>query len=164
MKNHLVVCTVSLLLVAGCRREQPVAPAQTATSTAPATMTGEPQDMTNTQVTEVIVPSQREFVLNSRVGTAAGSDGMVSADLETFKRAQPVRLSMWLKESPSGLQTSAVVFDENDQKVTEERKSMNGAKTVTFTFNAKKWKPGMYRIVGYWGGNVAAEHVVKLTR
>ena len=152
------------LLVVGCQREQtapPTATTQTATQT---TTVAVPADMTEKKVDEVIVPAQHEFVMSSRAGTAVDKDGMVSKDQNTLKRGQPLRLSMWLKESPSGLHTSAVVFDEKDEKVTEDRKPMNGAKTVTFTFDSKKLKPGKYRVVGYWGGNIAAEYVVTVTK
>ena len=71
---------------------------------------------------------------------------------------------MWLTQSPSGLQTSAIWYDAKDKIVSEQRKEMKGAKVVNFTWSVKKPKPGTYRVVGYWGGNIAAEHVFTVTK
>ncbi len=120
--------------------------------------------MANQKISETIVAGPSDFLMTSRAGSALGTDGMVAAEQETIKRGAPIRLSMWLRESPNGLQTSAQIFDEKDAKVMEDRKPMNGAKTVTFTFESKKLKPGLYRVVGYWGGNVATEHVLRVTK
>jgi len=38
-----------------------------------------------------------------------------------------------------------------------ERKVMNGAKVTTFAFNDPKAKPGRYKVIAYWGGNIATE-------
>ena len=67
-----------------------------------------------------------------------------------------VYLTMVFRESPAGLQASAVWKQVKGQPVSTERKQMNGAKTVTFT-SSNKLKPGLYKVVGYWGGNVACE-------
>ena len=79
----------------------------------------------------------------------------MSEDKTSFSKNDPVLISIWLNESPNGLQTSAKVLDMNGKQLAEQRKPMNGAKTTTF--NLGKQKPGQYRVVGYWGGNVAGE-------
>jgi hypothetical protein len=154
-----VLYAASLLMVGGCQREEQLPSTQTVTAVSTA-----PEDVAQKDETEVVVLDEEKFILSSRAGATLGSDGMVTADVETFKRGQPLHLSIWFKEVPAGLDISGVVYDENDQKVADERKPGNGSKNVTFTFDSSKWQPGMYRLVGNRGEKVVAEHVVKLTR
>ncbi|HVR41796.1 MAG TPA: hypothetical protein VMU84_22050 [Thermoanaerobaculia bacterium] len=76
---------------------------------------------------------------------------------------KPVVLTMWLKESPGGLQTRAEWLDARGHRVFEELKPMHGEKVASFAL-PKKVKAGHYRVVGYWGGNIAAEHEFDVAR
>ena len=62
---------------------------------------------------------------------------------------------MYFRESPPGLQASAVVETMDRKPVHTERRDMNGAKIVTFPLG--DLKPGRYKVIGYWGGNIATE-------
>lgn len=149
-------------LVASCQRETAVPPAQTTQTVQTTAVTT--QDLSKANVDAVIAPTPDEFLERASVGTATGPGGMVIQSKTTFKRNEPIRISMWLKESPSGLRTSAKIYDADDNPVMEESQEMKGAKSVTLTFDTKQLKPGTYRVVGYWGGNVAAEYEVKVTK
>ena len=82
---------------------------------------------------------------------------MVATESDSVPAGEPIYLTMVLRESPQGLQTSAVWTTMDKKPLKTERKVMNGAKTVTFGLNNPKMKPGRYRVVGYWGGNIATE-------
>lgn len=111
-------------------------------------LTGPPQNMREAKVNEVLAFDRSRVIAHSDVKVQPG---------------QPVVLTMQLKESPSGLKTTAEWLDDDGDKLFVEQKPMHGAKLATFTLG-KKLKPGHYRVVGYWGGNVAAEHEFDIRR
>ena len=98
----------TLLIVASCRREAETPPASTtaAPTATSATQTTPPQDLSNATVNAVISPEAGVYVDQSRLGTAVGPDGMVTEDKTEFGRGEDVRLSMWFRQSPAGLQSS----------------------------------------------------------
>jgi hypothetical protein len=158
----------SILLVTSCRREATPPADQPATQTqavTTGTVAAPPVDLSQTEVEKLIKPAEEKlFLEKARIGPTVGEDGAVNTDSLEFKASQPFYLTMWLKESPDGLQTSAHLFDAKDKEVLVERKEPKGAKVVTFKLAGKKLKPGDYRAVAYWGGNIAAEYKVKLTK
>lgn len=166
MKHRIaaVLILASALLILTCRREA-AAPSGTATtgsapastSTAPA---GKPQNLGDAKINTVVSSNLALFITNSRVGSALGADGLVAEEKTEFAAGENIHLTMWLKESPSGLQTSATLVDRAEKEVDVERKAMKGEKTVTFSLGDKKLKPGTYKLTGFWGGNIAAEHEV----
>jgi hypothetical protein len=107
-------------------------------------------------MSEVIQPAP-QFIDHSLLGAQLGPDGMVSKETDSFTPGEPIYLILVLRESPPGLQTSAVWSNAEKKQLRVERKQMNGAKVATFSFRDPKMKPGHYRVVGYWGGNIAAE-------
>ncbi|HVS32742.1 MAG TPA: hypothetical protein VMS98_14960 [Thermoanaerobaculia bacterium] len=119
------------------------------------TTTAVPQDLSNAKVNTVIAFDNSGAVNRARVGTTTDKAGLVSEDKVSFTRNEPVLISIWLNESPAGLQTSAKLLDSEGKQVAEQRKPMDGAKSVTFSFG--KQKPGAYRVIGYWGGNIGGE-------
>ncbi|HEY2829447.1 MAG TPA: hypothetical protein VGJ88_04960, partial [Thermoanaerobaculia bacterium] len=68
------------------------------------------------------------------------------------------------QQSPAGLQASIRVYDAKKQLVLEETRPMNGAKVATFTVPPAQVKPGFYHVEGYWGGNIACEYAVTVTK
>ena len=81
----------------------------------------------------------------------------MTSESTSFRPGQPIYLTMVLTESPPGLQTRAVWHDPKDKVIRTDQKKMNGAKVATFTLSEVKLKPGKYHVVGYWGGNLAAD-------
>jgi hypothetical protein len=97
------------------------------------------------------------FVENVKLGSAVASDGSVTTEAAKFIQGQPIYFWMTFKESPRGLAATAKWYRGGETKeLTEERKDMNGSHSVTFDRrDTRKWKPGHYRVEGYWGGNPA---------
>jgi hypothetical protein len=120
----------------------------------------QPSDVGNAKVNEVI-PKVPQFVDHSLLGSEVGPDGMVSKESTSIPQGQPVYLTMVFRESPPGLQAGAVWTTIDKTPVSTERKEMNGAKVATFALTPVK--PGRYKVVGYWGGNVAAEREFEVT-
>ncbi len=151
------------LLIVSCGRETAQAPptkgpAKTTTAVAE-------RDLRNAKVNKVVGTALVEQTTDARLGNHANPQGIVIEERDTFKSGEPVILSMTVKESPAGLQMSAAWEDAKGNKLDGERKMMNGAKVATFAYGGKKkLAPGEYRVVGYWGGNVAAEKKFKVTR
>jgi len=117
--------------------------------------TNQPSDLRNAKVNEVIDKAP-QFVDHATLGTELGKDGTVAKEDDRIPLGRPVYLTMWFRESPAGLQSSAVWTTMERQPISTERKEMKGAKVVTFAAG-NKLKPGLYRVTGYWGGNVAME-------
>lgn len=106
----------------------------------------------------VVRLDQPYFMKKSLLGSKLGADGNVAEEKKTFQKGEPVYLTLLLKDSPVGLQTRATWLRDGDKaELHTEIRAMNGAKTVTFALGDPNLKPGKYRVIGYWGGNVAAD-------
>jgi hypothetical protein len=139
------------LLVFSCRQtEKPAAASRTG---APGSV--QPSDVRNAKVNEVIDKAP-QFVDHATLGSDLGPNGIVAKENDRIPVGHAVYLTMVFRESPPGLQASTVWKTLAGQQVSTERKQMNGAKTITFT-SSNKLKPGLYKVTGYWGGNVAVE-------
>ncbi|HWW61290.1 MAG TPA: hypothetical protein VN181_07980 [Thermoanaerobaculia bacterium] len=145
MRRLLVVLT---LLVACRGRDATTNATPPQPPRTPAELTGPPENMRNAKVNEVLTFDRSRVIERSELQVQTG---------------KPIVLTMWLKESPGGLETTAEWLDDDGDKLFVEQKPMNGAKVATFTL-AKKLRPGHYRVVGYWGGNIAAEHEFQIRR
>ena len=157
----ILLYAAAVMIVVSCRREAAV-PAQadggpTVTST---TLTGPPQDLSNAQINTAIAPDTGRFVNDSRVGSSLGADGLVAEPKSEFTADEDIHLSLWLNKTPSGLQTRAALEDAGGKVLETQIRPMKGEPTVTFTFSRGKLPPGNYKILGYWGGNIAAEHEI----
>ena len=166
MKRRAIILlyVAAALTVASCQREvtttDQTGTAPTVTET---TLTGTPQDLSNATINTVVAPMDEIYADKSRLGSTVDQDGLVDADKAEFAAPDSVYLSMWFKESPAGLQARAVVEDANGKEVSAQQKPMNGQKTVTFNLGEKKLAAGKYKVTGYWGGNIAAEHEFTVT-
>jgi len=149
MPKYATVALCVLAFVA-CKNET-----TTSTSTAVKPGANQPTDMSHAKVNEVIDKAP-QFADHVVLGTDLNPDGTVAKEDDRILLGRPVYLTMWFQESPPGLQASAVWATLEKKPISTERKSMNGAKVVTFT-GGNKLKPGLYRVTGYWGGNVVTE-------
>src|SRR6266571_5273259 len=114
-------------------------------------------DARNVKV-DTVVHQPPIYIDHSVLGSALASDGTATNPSLTFEDGKPIYLTLFLKESPGGLVTTAVWSDAADKKtLLTDRKPMNGGKIATFTWNPKV-KPGRYHVIGYWGENIAAEY------
>jgi hypothetical protein len=150
MLKYASVALCALALFSCRKTESPGAASRTG---APGAV--QPSDVRNAKLNAVIDKAP-QFVDHATVGSDLGPDGVVSKENDRIAVGHPVYLTMVFRESPAGLQASAVWKTLEGQQVSTERKQMNGAKTVTFNAG-DKLKPGLYKVVGYWGGNVAVE-------
>ncbi len=131
---------------------------------------GKPRKVVTTVIPEdeqgkkkkVFVKPAPDILDRSLLGSKLAPDGTVAEESSTFKAGEPVVLTVWLKQSPAGLATSATWFDANDKKLSHEQRQMNGAKVTTFVFQGKH-PPGKYRVEAYWGGNVVADKSFEIT-
>ena len=152
-RRSLAACAsaVLLLLSAACRKETP-APAKPATSSA------KPADARNASVNQLVPIEKPKFVTRSLIGAKLDSTGVVSEETTEFGDKDSVYVTMFLGETPLGLQMSVRWKDAAGQPAApDERKPMHGEKYVTFKLY-KKLKPGQYHVTGYWGGNIGAEY------
>jgi hypothetical protein len=156
MRKYVTVALCGgVLLVGACEQKGP-APSQRKVTTR-----AQPSDVKNAKVSTVIAPVP-QFIDHAVIGSQLGPDGTVAVENLSIAPGQPVYLTMFLRESPAGLQTSAVWMTMDKKPLRTERKVMNGARVVTFGFKNPKIKPGRYRVIGYWGGNIATEREFEL--
>ena len=104
----------------------------------------------------VIRPDVPNVLDKSLLGSKLAADGTVAEETATFKPGEVVALSIWLKQSPPGLNTGVIWYGKDDTVIAREKRPMNGGMVVTYALK-KKLKPGAYRVEGYWGGNVVAD-------
>jgi hypothetical protein len=154
MLKYATVALCAVALIACQKSEGPA-------SNSGASGAGKPSDLRNAKVSEVIQPAP-QFIDHALLGSDVGPDGAVTKESDKFAAGQPVYLTMIFRESPPGLQAGAVWTTIDKQPVTTERKEMNGSKVATFALSGKV-KPGRYKVVGYWGGNIAAEREFEIT-
>jgi hypothetical protein len=161
-KSIVLPLALMVPLAAGaCRRAEQQATATTGTpasGTAATATSGTDVPEAPPVVDTVIAFETAKVVTRTTIGSGAGADGMVMTSQNRFKPGEPIRLSMWLKDSPPALTTRAVWYDAKEKVVHEEQKAMNGGTKVTFEYKGKRLTPGKYIVVGYWGGNIVAEH------
>jgi len=155
LKSGLALfCTLGMII--GCDRSRSAATGKPSTDKKVI-----PSDARNAKVDTVIHPAPR-FIDESLLGSEVGSDGKVTGESRSFRQGQPIYLTMVLAESPPGLQTRVVWRDAKDKVIRTDQKNMNGAKVATFKLSETKLKPGKYHVVGYWGGNIAADKTFEI--
>jgi hypothetical protein len=138
------------LFVAGCQRQESAAPP--AADTAPTST--EPVDASTAAVDTRVPVTPPTYMERCALGAALAADGTVEESKQVFAPGEPIHLTMWIRESPGGLNLIAQWFDSRETMIAEERKAMNGGKVATFTLAPKKnLAAGDYMVKGWWGGN-----------
>ena len=160
VRRTVVIGSIALVLAACGGREQSPTPARggktvTSTSAAP------PADLRNAKINKIIQPDLPTFLESATLGDEIGKDGNVSHPTDEIPEGHKVYFTMRLRQSPVGLQTRAVWKDTFGHELAMEERAMGGTKVVTFA-TKKPLKAGRYTVVGYWGGNVAAEHLFEV--
>ena len=161
MRRHrlIIVLYGCLAFAVACQKtkEQPAAP-PVRTSTA----AEKPQDLSNAHVNTVLALAEAPLD-RSMIGGALDKEGNVAAQQTQIAAGQPVYLTMWVKQSPGGLQTSARWYNAKKKEIATEAHDMKGAKVVTFKLD-KKLDPGKYYVQGFWGGNHACEYEFEVVK
>lgn len=118
-------------------------------------------DLAGKQVKQKVVP-RPDVLSRCESGSQLGPDGLVSQPSTTFRTADPIHLSMWIRESPEGLQLAMRVLDADDDEVgIARRDDAGGARAVTMKVG-QELEPGKYRLEGYWGGNLVCEKTIEV--
>jgi hypothetical protein len=153
MRRVVIVLLALAVLLPSCRKEgkSTLQPKREGTAVLPEDEKGKKED---TRID--LRPKTPFFMLRSTLGDTLNPKGEVESDNTAIHAGTPVYLTLYLKESPRGLQTAAVWY-KGDKAMLKEVKPAGGAKVLTFTLDGKKLEPGKYRVIGYWGGNVAAD-------
>lgn len=148
MRRAIAVLACALAL-ASCGKNEPVKSGKTTTTVVPESVEGQKKYV-------AIRPDVPNVLDKSLLGTKLAADGTVAEESATFKPGEPVSLTIWLKQSPPGLNTGAIWYGKDDEVIDREKRPMNGGTVATYSLK-KKLKPGTYRVEGYWGGNVVAD-------
>jgi hypothetical protein len=161
VRNALAIASMFLLF--GCQRaaeKKAEAPKKTNPRE---TLVGMKEDLRRANIDKIVTPVP-PFVESCAIGAQPAADGRVTGQETHFTAGKAIYLTMRFHESPAGLQASVKMYDAKKKLVIEETRPMNGAKVATFTVAPDKVKAGFYRIEGYWGGNIACEHNVTVTK
>ena len=92
------------------------------------------------------IPIDLTALDRSAMGSKIDAEGNVTESKEVYKVGEPVYVTMWLRLSPGGLQTSVHFLDAKKHEVAWPKKQMNGAKVATFKLD-EKLAPGEYSAV-----------------
>lgn len=162
--KSLMVLTLGGLIALACapKTEQTsdtAATSTTSTSTSTATV-----DVPSASSVQVVVPVAEEgFFESAMVGGAVGEDGNVQTELTTFRKNQPIYVTVRANEVPTGLAARVVWIDPQKKEIGMETKPVPVDKKVV-TFQApstRRWQPGKYRVEIWLGGDqVADEDIV----
>ena len=147
MHRTLITLCVAVAL-SGCQKTEKV----TSSAPPPAPTATQPQNLANAKVNQVLPMNAAESLAQSAISK------------DSVKSGEPVSVTVTLKDSPKGAQLSSRWYDAKNKQIAEEKKTLNGEKTVTFAWSGKKLKPGKYRVITYWGENVAGEHAFTVTK
>jgi hypothetical protein len=150
MRRAIAVFTCALA-VASCGRNESAKPPERKVVT-----TAIPEKVDQQTKNIVVRPDVPNVLDKSLLGSKLAADGTVAEESATFKPGEVVALSIWLKQSPPGLNTGAIWYGKDDKVLAREKRPMNGGMVATYSLK-QKLKPGKYRVEGYWGGNVVAD-------
>ncbi|MFZ2491061.1 MAG: hypothetical protein WA208_06230 [Thermoanaerobaculia bacterium] len=158
MRISLLAAIAALLLAGACRNEPAAPPSQPAPPSPSATPASVTTDLSGAHIDTKIdlIP---DVLQNAAIGTERDADGAVSAELATLPANKPLYLTMWFRSSPPELQVAARWLDEKGAEVAVERRGANGEPVVTLAVD-KGLPKGVYKVEGYWGGNLVLERIV----
>ena len=158
-KLFVVLAVVSVI---GCGKKAAESPQKKETRVH-TTSVGQPTDLSKAKIKETL-PIEFNVLERSALGSRLDAAGNVAESQETFKPGEPVYVTMWLKTSPSGLQTSVKFSDAKGKEVEWPRQQMNGGKVATFKLDTKKLAPGEYKAECYWGMNSEREYTFRIAK
>lgn len=146
MKRLILLAATIVLL--SCQREATQAPAPAR----PATPSTRAQNLGQAKVNEVLPMSGAEALVQSRL------------DKDSYKAGEPITLTLTLRDAPKGVELRTQWFDEKGKPIGQDKKELMGQNTATFSWSGKPLKPGKYRVVSYWGENIAGDHKFEVTK
>jgi hypothetical protein len=153
-----LICIISLVTVA-CRREAP-APGVPQQNVETQTIVDPPVDLEGRKI-ENVIPLRHPLAERCEIGSRLGEQRTVAETTNEFRTGETIYLTMWLNESPPGLQAALVVKGPDGEEAGRLSRDVAGEKSVTFGFD-RALKPGTYLLEGYWGANIACEEEIKI--
>ena len=148
MKRLILLAAATALL--SCQREAtPSNPPSTTQTTA---TTARPQNLGKAKVNEVLPMNGAESLVQSKL------------DKDTYKSGEPVTVTLTVKDAPKGIELRTQWYDAKGKQIGQEKKELMGQNTATFQWTGKPLKPGKYRVVSYWGENIAGDHEFEVTK
>ena len=95
-----------------------------------------------------------------------GAESLVQSrlDKDTYKAGEPITLTVTLRDAPKGVELRTQWFDAKGKQIAQDKKELMGQNTATFSWSGKPLKPGKYRVVSYWGENIAGDHNFEVTK
>jgi hypothetical protein len=162
MRMKQMTFAAAVVLAFACSRERVAA---NGSKPAPRkTTTVSPTDMHNQNVRVAVAPVPI-FLEACGMGSTLAADGTVTGEMKEVAPGGPLYLTMRFRDSPEGLQSRIEVRGHDKKLLDEQRREMKGAKVVTFEVPRAKITPGeKLHIEGYWGGNIACESDVAVTK
>lgn len=146
---------VMAMCLMSCRRETPPPPSSPPPTPAATTIAGEPTDLTGKKV-DRLFPVMPPVASKCLAGTKRADDGTIAEAVSEIAATEPLGFTMWLNQSPDGLQVAMVARNQSGDEVARVSRPAGGAKVVTMELTQPLPK-GTYTIEGYWGGNIACE-------
>ena len=145
--KRLILSAATIALLA-CQREV----TQESTTVKPTSTAAKPQNLGKAKVNEVLPMNGAESLVQSHL------------DKDTYKAGEPITLTMTLKDPPKGIELRTQWFDAKGKQLAQDKKELMGQNTATFAWSGKPLKPGKYRVVSYWGENIAGDHNFEVTK
>jgi hypothetical protein len=161
MKSFFILALSSLVVVSCAAPETPAA---SATSTA---STMDTAAVPTASTVAVVVPLERgRFFESAIIGGAVGNDGNVHTELTTFRKGQPIYVTVRAREVPVGLAARAVWFDPKNKEISMESKPVPvDAKVVTFQApSTRRWQTGKHRVEIWLGGDQVVDQEIEIRK
>lgn len=153
--KHIVLLLLAIACVA-CRYEAP--PAQGARPRLGQRTVWQRTDLTGKRIAEKFV-LEPKVLSRCEAGSQLGADQLVAAPASTFRKDEPVYLTMWLAEAPEGLQVA--LRHEGNEVGTARRDDAGGVRAVTMQVG-DELEPGQYTLEGFWGANLVCEKKISV--
>ena len=164
MHRPLICLSVTLILLSCQNRTE-----QSATGTRPPGQpsgtagTAQPQNMANAKLRQVVPLTAVNPVGQSFVG-APGPAGTVTVEKQSFKKGEPVFVTITIRDRLPGTRLTARWFDKAGKKIAEDSKQVKEEKSATFQWKGKALKPGDYKVSTFWGAEPAGDHLFTITK
>lgn len=159
MKRMIILFYAVAVTSVACRYEAP--PPEAARPQLRQRTVWQRTDLSGKRITEKFT-LQPKVLSRCEAGSQLGNDQLVAKPADTFRKGEPVYLSMWLAEAPEGLQLALRVLDDRENEIgTARRDDAGGARAVTLHVG-EELGPGRYKLEGFWGGNLVCEKKISV--
>ncbi|HEX6160199.1 MAG TPA: hypothetical protein VF111_08545, partial [Thermoanaerobaculia bacterium] len=98
MRRSILFLSLVMVTLTACRRDEPAAPPPASTRSVTTTAI-QPSDAAQ-KVVKTEIALTPDVLSRSALGSRIAGDGTVLESKETFRRRDPIYLSMWLEEAP----------------------------------------------------------------